>query len=249
MPQIFEVGGCVRDRFLGIESKDIDFTFVLDDLTSTAEEGFLQMTTWLWNNSFEIFKEHPESFTIRARFPKDHRWSGLDADFVMARKELGYKPGTREPIVELGTLADDLARRDFTLNALAEAEDGSIVDLFDGQKHLEERILITPLEPNVTLMDDPLRMMRALRFAITKGFTIHPDLWEAMFQDGLIEKFTEVVSIERTREELKKMLEFDTLASIRLFAKVDARCPKFMEAVFGKGMWLLPTFKQSKKKK
>ena len=248
MPDIFEVGGCVRDRLLGIASDDIDFTFVLDDLTETPEQGFKRMSDHLKQERFKIFQETPDMFTIRARFPESHIHARLTADFVMARKETGYKEGTREPILVLGTLADDLIRRDFTLNAMAEDINGNLIDLFDGCKHLKEGVLKTPRDPQVTLMDDPLRMMRAIRFAVTKGFTIHPDVWEAMFQPGLIDKFMEVVSIERTRNELKKMFEFDTLASLRLLATVDARSPGFMDAVFSKGMWLLPTFKKTKGK-
>lgn len=246
MPQIFEVGGCVRDRLLGVHSKDIDFTFVLDDLTKTPEQGFNEMLEFMRSNGFKIFQTAEKNFTVRAKFPKDHKWAGLDADFVMARKELGYEDHSREPILELGTLEDDLVRRDFTLNALAEDEDGNIVDLFDGQKHLREGVLITPLEPHKTLMDDPLRMLRALRFSVTKGFDIHPDLWDAMFQEGLIERLRTVVSIERVRDELKKMFMHDSLAAMRLIAKVDAVDQEFMNAAFDRGMWLLPTFKDKK---
>ena len=104
MPQIFKVGGCVRDKILGIESKDIDFTFVLDDLNRTVEEGFDEMTNWMKEREFEIFLSTPDCFTIRAKFPKGDKNEGLVADFVMARKEIGYIPGTRQPILELGAL-------------------------------------------------------------------------------------------------------------------------------------------------
>ena len=72
MPQIFKVGGCVRDKFLGVDSKDIDFTFVLDELDQTVEQGFQIMTEWMTERGFEIFLSTPDCFTIRARFPKDH---------------------------------------------------------------------------------------------------------------------------------------------------------------------------------
>lgn len=246
MPKIYEVGGCVRDRLLGIKSDDIDFTFVLDDLSQTPEQGFASMRDYLLDNGFKIFQETPDNFTIRAKFPVDHKNKGLTADFVMARKEIGYEEGTRNPILVLGTLEDDLIRRDFTLNAMAEDEDGNIIDLFDGKKHLDQMLLVTPKDPQVTFWDDPLRMIRLLRFAVTKGFDIHPDAWEAIFQEGLIEKLQTVVSIDRTRNELKKMFVHDTLASIRLLAKVDARNPAFLEAAFGDRLWLLPTLGDKK---
>jgi len=242
MPKIFKVGGCVRDEILGLVSKDIDFTFVLDDLDMSVDKGFDVMSSWLINEGFTIFLSTPEMFTIRAKFPKGDLNEGLVADFVLARKEVGYVPGTRQPILTLGSLEDDLIRRDFTLNAMAVSEDGELIDLFEGKKALDARILLTPLDPVETFMDDPLRMLRALRFSITKGFTIAPKVWSAMFIPGLIDKLEKVVSAERIREEVLKMMKHDTLATLRLFAEIDKIEPRFTEVVFGKDMWLKPTF-------
>jgi len=244
MPKLFEVGGCVRDELLGVHTNDIDFTFVLNDLNQTVEQGFIQMQTFLKDNKFKIFLETPDCFTIRAMFPQDHTHQGLVADFVMARKEVGVIPGTRRPILELGTLEDDLIRRDFTLNAMAKDLDGNIIDLFNGKKALEDKILITPLDPITTFMDDPLRMIRALRFSITKGFTIHPSVWKAIFTPGLLDKLEEVVSQERIREELQKMFKHDTIAAMRLLSKIDAIEPRLMEIMFKGAMWLIPSTKQ-----
>jgi tRNA nucleotidyltransferase/poly(A) polymerase len=80
--------------------------------------------------------------------------------------------GTRKPILELGTLYDDLIRRDFTLNALARDMDGNIIDHFSGLEHLKKGLLVTPLNPMKTMMDDPLRILRALRFSVTRGFEV-----------------------------------------------------------------------------
>ena len=102
MPQLFKVGGCVRDEILGTPSKDIDFTFVLDDLSLSVEEGFKSMENWMTEQGFQIFLSTPEMFTIRAKFPKGDPNEGLVADFVMARKEVGYKPDSRQPILTLG---------------------------------------------------------------------------------------------------------------------------------------------------
>jgi poly(A) polymerase len=245
MPKLFRVGGCVRDNILGVKSKDIDFTFVLDNLDQTVESGFLEMESWMIVNGFTIFLSVPEMFTIRAKFPKDHIFSGLDADFVMSRKEVGYVEGTRRPILELGTLEDDLIRRDFTLNAMAEAEDGTLIDLFGGQEDLKNGILRTPLDPKITLMDDPLRIMRALRFSITKGFDIHPNIYQAMEQPEILEKLRVTVSAERIRDELYKMLKHDTPKTIRRLEDIDQHCiPGFLDLVFGRGLWLEPTFKK-----
>jgi tRNA nucleotidyltransferase/poly(A) polymerase len=244
MPKIFKVGGCVRDKFLGIKTKDIDFTFVLDDLNKTVEEGFKEMEQWMVDQGFTIFLSSPEMFTIRAKFPSNHKFAKLDADFVMARKEVGYVEGTRRPILELGTLEDDLVRRDFTVNAMAEDEDGNLIDLFDGMWALENKILLTPLDPAQTFLDDPLRMIRAIRFSITKDFVIAPKVWASIFLPTLIDKLEKTVSGERIREEVVKMMQADTVKTLRLFSEIDKIEPRFMEVVFSKGMWLKPTFEK-----
>ena len=244
MPQIYEVGGCVRDEIIGVHTNDIDFTFVLDNTNQTVDEGWDQMLSHLKNEGFKIFLETKDCFTVRAKFPKGHNNEGLVADFVMARKEVGYIDGTRQPILELGTLEDDLTRRDFTLNALAKDLDGNIIDLFDGQTHLEQKVLITPLEPIKTFMDDPLRMIRALRFSITKGFAIHPTVWNAIFTPGLIDKLSEVVSQERIQGEVRKMMKHDTVKTLRLLSVIDKKDSSLIEIMFKDKMWLMPTTKQ-----
>ena len=242
MAKLFTVGGCVRYKLLGLKSKDIDFTFVCED-SQTVEGGWIEMSSWMKINGFEIFLETPDCFTIRAKFPKDHKNAGLVADFVMARKEVGYTHGTRRPILELGTLEDDLIRRDFTLNAMAEDEDGNLIDLFGGQEDLKAGILRTPLPAGQTMMDDPLRFLRSLRFSITKGFSIHTDIFKAMEQSDIKEKLRVTVSAERIREEVFKMMKHDTVKSLKLLHQVDQEfLPGFIELVFDRGLWLKPTF-------
>lgn len=242
MPRIFKVGGCIRDKILGIDSKDIDFTFVVDDLTQTTDEGFSIMSNYMKDKGFEIFLSTPDCFTIRAKFPKGDKNEKLVADFVMARKEIGYIEGTRRPILALGTLEDDLVRRDFTLNAMAEDDDGNLIDLFNGKADLEKRILRTPLTAEQTMMDDPLRFLRALRFSVTKGFEIHLDIISAMTQPEILEKLNSVVSSERIREEMLKMMKADTIKSIKLLTEIEKTIPGFMKIVFSDGLWLKPTF-------
>jgi len=244
MFKFYEVGGCVRDSLLGIESKDIDYVAVpSDDLlkgVSSAHTMFGILENFLRLEGFEIFLVTENCFTIRAKFPASHKYSGV-ADFVMARKEEGYIPGTRQPIVKPGTLYDDLERRDFTLNALARDEDGKIIDHFDGIWALENRILITPLEAKITMLDDPLRLLRAFRFSITKGFAISPSIMETCHVDSVVDKLKDVVSEERIREEVFKMMRHDTVKSLDLFSQVKILNPKLVEIIFGRNLWLKPT--------
>lgn len=244
MPQIFRVGGSVRDEIMGLQSKDIDFTFVLDNLDRTVEEGFQIMTDWLTHKEFTIFLSTPDCFTIRAKFPKGHENEGLVADFVLARKENGYVEGTRRPILTLGTLHDDLIRRDFTINAIAIDEDGNLIDPFLGVEDIKKKILITPLDPTITLMDDPLRLLRALRFAITKKFKISQEILDAIKQPELMAKLQLTVSGERIREEILKMMAADTPNAFRLLSVMDDHIPGFLEVIFDKGLWLKPTFEK-----
>jgi tRNA nucleotidyltransferase/poly(A) polymerase len=245
MPKIYKVGGAVRDAILGIDSKDIDFTFVLDELDQTVEEGFQKMDDWMTENGFEVFLRVPEMYTIRARFPKGDPNEKLVADFVMARKEMGYSDDSRRPVLKLGTLDDDLIRRDFTINAMAEDEDGDIIDLFGGQEDLRIGILRTPKHPDITFYEDPLRLLRALRFVITKDLVMCDGIWEAMKNPELLKKLELTVSGERIREEIAKMMKQDTVRAIRLLTDCDDHMGgKLLNILFKNGLWLKPTFEQ-----
>ena len=125
---------------------------------------------------------------------------------------------------------------------MAEVEDGNLIDLFDGLKDLKDGMVRTPLNPEITMMDDPLRILRALRFSITKEFTIGLKIWDAMAQPDILEKLKTTVSIERMREEIFKMMKHDTPKSLRLLHIVEESfIPGFLDLVFSKGMWLKPT--------
>lgn len=237
---MFEVGGKVRDEILGVKSKDVDYVAVpnenLLDQHPEAEDMFKALVDFLTKEGFTLFLVTDNCFTIRAMFPKEHKYQGV-ADFVMARKEIGYIEGTRTPIVKSGTLYDDLERRDFTLNALAKDEDGKIIDYFNGIEDLKRGYLRTPLETTVTFNDDPLRILRAIRFCITKGF------WIGAAMDGIIQDFDYetkmgVVSTERIREELYKCFKFDTIQTLRTLNDY----PMLRNYIFrDNNLWLKPT--------
>jgi tRNA nucleotidyltransferase/poly(A) polymerase len=239
MFKFYEVGGKIRDEILGLQSKDVDYVAVpndnLLDRYQSAHKMFVVLETYLTNEKFEIFLSTPDCFTVRAKFPKGHKYQGV-ADFVMARKEIGYVEGTRTPIVVPGTLKDDLERRDFTVNAMAKGEDGVIIDLFNGMKDLEKMVLSTPLPTKQTFDDDPLRVLRAIRFAITKGFSLkHLDYYINNYD---YENKMKVVSSERIREELYKCFKHDTMDTLDTLNDY----PTLKRYIFeNKLMWLKPT--------
>jgi len=242
MFKFYEVGGKVRDEILGLQSKDVDYVAVPNDTLldryKTAHEMFVVLETYLTNEKFDIFLSTPDCFTVRAKFPKDHKYQGV-ADFVMARKEIGYVEGTRTPIVVPGTLKDDLERRDFTVNAMAKGDDGEIIDLFGGMKDLDKMVLTTPLPTKQTFDDDPLRILRAIRFAITKGFSLrHLDYYINNYD---YENKMKVVSSERIREELYKCFKHDTMDTLDTLNDY----PRLKRYIFeNKLMWLKPTMEQ-----
>lgn len=233
----YEVGGKVRDELLGLESKDIDYVAVPDEdmlkIASEASYMFTILEQYLSSQGYDIFLSKRECFTIRAKIPN----STIVADFVMSRKEIGYIEGTRTPIVIPGSLYDDLMRRDFTVNAIAKTTTGELIDPFGGQRDLRDRILRTPIDPKITFNDDPLRLIRAIRFSITKNLTMHPDVWKAVRYFDY-NKLMPVVSEERIREELYKCFKHDTLKTMGVLCDN----PKLAAYIFDNtNLWLKPT--------
>lgn len=232
--QMFLVGGAVRDELLGVPSKDMDYTVVLeeDDVNSGTRHNltlFEIMTSLLVVKGFKIFLETPEFLTVRAQFPAltegtsdadptgkfDGKvYNRLTADFVLARKESAYTDGRRPDTVELGTLEDDLRRRDFTMNAVAKDADGLLIDPFNGVEHIEQRLIVAVGSAQDRLREDALRAVRALRFSVTKGFVISQAVSLAMEDDDVLDAIVNKISDERIDQELSKMFRFDTLKSL-----------------------------------
>ena len=188
----FVVGGFVRDLLLDRPSNDIDFV-TIGDGPALAKASAKK----LGNPKVSIFKHFGT-----AHFD----FGGLDVEFVGARKE-SYLENSRKPEVTTGTLEDDQNRRDFTINAMAisvnAADFGTLIDPFDGQKDLAEGIIRTPLDPVITYSDDPLRMMRAIRFASQLGFKIERKSFSAIRKNAYR---LDIISAERITEELNKII-------------------------------------------
>jgi putative nucleotidyltransferase with HDIG domain len=194
--QAYVIGGFVRDLILERPSKDIDIVVVGNGLDLAKECARI-----LRVNKVSVF----ENFGT-AQF----KYKDLDVEFVGARKE-SYRQDSRKPIVENGTLEDDQNRRDFTINALAlslHADTfGDIIDPFNGLEDLEKGIIRTPLDPDITYSDDPLRMMRAIRFASQLGFKIETASLNSILRNS--ERLS-IISIERTMDELNKIILSET---------------------------------------
>lgn len=239
MPKLFEVGGKVRDELLGLKSKDADFAFVLtpDEADGKSiDQAFDFMRDWMMEMGFQIFLSTPDNVTIRAKFFN----SKETADFVLAKRELKYMPGNCNPTIAPGSLEDDLRRRDFTVNAIAKSQAGELIDLFEGRRDLSNRVLRTPLDPMVTLADDPLRALRAVRFSVKLGFSMAPDLVEALHSPELPE-WMAGVSCDRVREELGKAMKANTWETLKLLQQLpESLVRDWLERP---GMWLMPTVK------
>lgn len=241
MFQFAEVGGAVRDKFLGIDSKDVDFVAVPTQQFDTADDAFDALVVHLKEQGFKIFLETPQFFTVRAQVPDGHVLKERTnvADFVLARKDGPSSDGRRPDFVLPGTLMDDLERRDFTVNAMA-ILDGELIDPFGGREDLQNNLLKFVGNPRDRIAEDGLRVMRALRFHVTKGFDVDAGTWDAVNSDFAAEMLGKV-SVERIREELEKMFFADTLWSLDVLNSVRSSVQK---AIFRDGLRLMPTLRQ-----
>lgn len=191
--EAYVVGGYVRDLIIGRHSKDIDFVTVGSGI-ELAEAVAKAMGR---GAHLSVFRNYGTAQLKRG---------DMELEFVGARRE-SYNRDSRNPVVEDGTLADDLARRDFTINAMAVKVNadgfGELVDKYDGLGDIERRVIRTPLDPDVTFSDDPLRMMRAIRFATQLQFDIFPDTFNAICRNA---SRIEIITAERIKDELFKIM-------------------------------------------
>lgn len=227
----YVVGGYVRDLIIGRHSKDIDFVTVGSGI-ELAEAVAAHIGP----------KTH---IAVYRTYGTAQLHSGaLELEFVGARKE-SYRRESRNPIVEDGTLEDDLSRRDFTINAMAISVNadsfGHLIDMFGGMDDINAKIIRTPLDPDITFSDDPLRMMRAIRFATQLQFHIHPDTLKAISKNA---SRIEIITPERIKDELGKIMRsakpsigWDLLHKTRLLKYIlpELEALRGVEIVNGRG--------------
>ena len=189
--EAYVVGGYVRDHYLHRPSSDVDVV-VVGSGVAVAEELARELGV-----KVSIFKTYGTAML---------NWHGIEVEFVGARRE-SYTPESRNPQVEPGTLRDDQLRRDFTINAMAWSLNGEtfgeLVDPFDGMYDLEDCIIRTPCEPDKTFSDDPLRMMRAVRFASQLGFDIDDETFDGICRQA---SRIQIIARERIAVELNKIM-------------------------------------------
>ena len=193
--EAYAVGGYVRDFYLYRPCTDLDVVSV-----GKGIDLALEVAKQLGDRKVHVYKSFGTAQLV---------YDEYDIEFVGARKE-SYRNDSRKPIVEDGTLDDDLKRRDFTINALAiglsKDKYGVLVDTFDGLDDMDKRIIRTPLDPDITYSDDPLRMMRAIRFASQLGFEIEKESFESIKRN---KERIKIISKERIAEEMNKIILSD----------------------------------------
>lgn len=232
--KIYEVGGAVRDSFRGVKNNDIDF--------AVEAPSYQDMKDFVLSSGATIFVEHPEFVTIRAKWDPTGKGKQLPCDFTLCRKERDYLDSRHPSIIEPGTIFEDLARRDFTINAIArDCKTGEIIDPFNGQQDIKDQIIRSVGNPNDRFQEDALRIMRALRFHVVLGFELTTSIMNAIsYNIELLDK----ISAERIKDELDKMFRHSSITAMKSLLYCLSRSD--LSHIFNErtGIWLQPTMKE-----
>ena len=214
--RMYLVGGSVRDRLLGKACNDFDF--------AVEAESYDAMMLYLKKRGMEVYKELPEFVTVRGRIPlagcswppaQDYEAPVLivPADFTLCREEAMYTDMRHPSVVTPTSLEVDLSRRDFTMNAIAQDGEGNYIDPFNGRHDIDCRIIRCVGDPYTRFSEDPLRMLRALRFSVVLDFRIEHDTSKAI---RLCSDLLRSLPVERVQTELMKMCKHDWFRTMRI---------------------------------
>lgn len=235
---LFIIGGWVRDRELGKESHDLD-------LVCTNVESLDHLTEVLEASGGVVRKRNEETMTLVTQLPEclSERFGVKFADIVKARKDIGVGDGRHPAAVEAGTLLDDQTRRDFTVNSIAFDDlTGTIHDPHGGRQDLRDGILRFVGDPMERIREDALRVLRALRFSVTKGLAMTDETFAAVNSEESGRLLLEKIPVERVDTEITRMLAVDTLAGMKLLVEAD----KLHGAIFRDGFHLAGSLKLRK---
>ena len=229
MAKFYKVGGCIRDKLLGRPCRDIDY--------SVEAKAYNEMVSEISARGMKIVYEMEPYLTVKASC------KGIVSDYVMCRKDGPYRDNRRPSEVQCGTLFDDLSRRDFTMNAIAEDENGHLIDPFGGVNDIRNKI-IRCVGSVDRLKEDALRLLRAIRFLITlSDFSLNKEIEDALHDPTFIDLLKNI-SEDRQRDELEKCFKHDTLKTLYILYKY----PLIIQHIFNNtNLWLKPTSEKIKK--
>ena len=234
--ELFEVGGSIRDSLIGRRNHDKDFVAV-------DPEGWDHFFAWATAYMDRVFQVTPKYQTIRGLY------NGEVMDVVLARKESKYSDFRHPEKCEPGTLEDDLARRDFTMNAIAAPHEDAgtphkLIDPHKGQQAIKDRVIECVGDTVQKMSEDSLRLVRAIRFSITLGFKLDDKIKAILlYNDPVMHEALESVSRERIVEELTKMFTHNTREAMLFMQEIH---PKIRSKIFGDDIWLKPTLAERK---
>lgn len=231
--KVYEVGGAVRDTFRGVKNNDIDF--------AVEAASYEDMKKYVIDTGAVIFVEHPEFVTIRAKWQPPGKPKSIACDFTLCRKEGEYLDNRHPSSIEPGTILEDLARRDFTMNAIAkDCATGEIIDPFGGRDDIKTQVIRPVGDPNKRFQEDALRIMRALRFQIVLGFELTNSIYDAIVNNI---ELLDNISAERIKDELHKMFRHSSVSSMRSLSYLTR---EELSHIFNNrtGIWLEPTMKE-----
>lgn len=214
--KIYSVGGSVRDSFLEIKSNDIDY--------AVEAPSYTDMKEYITTLGYKILYEKPEYLTIKAKIKDAKDSKDSIVDFVLCRKEGCYRDNRHPSFTQPGTIYDDLSRRDFTMNSIAiDISTKEIIDPYNGRNDIEKKLIRCVGNTEERIKEDPLRLLRAIRFHITFGFHLSEEIKKCLGNKEIF-ALMESISTERIAQELTKCFEKDSYFTLKVLGEYPELC-------------------------